>query len=199
MGLKLLGTATSPYVRIVRMQILQCGLDDRVDFEVVPTRVVETPLHAVNPSGKVPTLIIGEGLALSEARLVCGYLDGLHDGVPFVHPVDEPADRALEGLLVGCLDGMAVRLRELRRPEGERSPDILAQEERRTVRCLAWLDAHADRLRPAADYAMCCLAVTLGRLDRSLPAYDWRTPHPALAAWFGKVEQIPSFTATAPT
>ena len=126
--MRLLGTGTSPYARIVRMQILSRGLAERISVEPIATRVESSPLHAFNPTGKIPTLVLDDGTAISEARLICTYLDTLHNDTPFVHTVDTPQDRAIEGIAVGCLDGVAVWVREVRRPENERSPSILQQE-----------------------------------------------------------------------
>ena len=33
-----------------------------------------------NPLGKIPCLIIDDGMALYDSRVICEYLDGLHDG-----------------------------------------------------------------------------------------------------------------------
>jgi glutathione S-transferase len=198
MPLRLIGTYTSPYVRIVRMQIIQCGLQDAVVHEDLPTRVPTSPLYAHNPTGKVPTLIVSDTLALSETRMVCEYLDGLHDGSPFVRPAQTLEERALEGIITGCLDGIAVWIREVRRPLNEQSPSILEQEVNRAERCCSWLNDHVDQLRPAEDYVMCCLASGLGRVGFSVPSFIWRDRFTALSDWLEQAEASEPLRLTPP-
>jgi glutathione S-transferase len=198
MSLILYGGHTSPYVRVVRVQMIQCALEDSVTYETIPTRVPESPLYAINPTGKIPTLSLGSGLGIGEARRICEHLDTLHTGAPFAPIPTSGEERALEGFLVGQLDGIAVWIREVRRPQDEQSPDIVAQEVRRAERCCTWLDAHIDVLRPATDYAMVCLASGLGRMSLSIPEFDWRHRYPAVSNWFEVAEKLPSIAATAP-
>ena len=197
--MRLLGTGTSPYARIVRMQILSRRLTERISVEPIATRVESSPLHAFNPTGKIPTLVLDDGTAFSEARLICTYLDTLHDDTPFVHSVEVPEDRAIEGIAVGCLDGVAVWVREVRRPENERSPSILQQEAWRAERCLGWLEENSSHLRSANDYAMCAIAVALDRLAFSVPEFEWRDRYPKMSAWLDMAEARPEFSATAPS
>jgi len=190
--LKLFVTLTSPYVRVVRMAIAELGMSERVEVVAVRTRVPDGEINAINPTGKVPTLMTGDGYFLGESRLICQYLDALHTDDPIVDHDPAEADRQFEGVITGFLDGIAVWLREQHRPANERSPGILAQERARAERCLDWLDArpelHAERL----DYPRLCLFAALDALAGRLPFADWQQRAPLLARWYARVAQRPS-------
>ena len=78
--LRLRNSATSPYVRKVRVLLLETGLEDRV--ELINTQVTPTnpnaELNVDNPIGKVPVLLTENGVALYDSPVICEYLDSLH-------------------------------------------------------------------------------------------------------------------------
>ena len=122
--MKLYITTTSPYVRIVRIVVLEKGLERRVEIIVAQTRTADSPYYRINPSGRVPYLVRDDGVGLEESALICSYLDRL-DGKPaFDLPQGEEAweARRLEALARSMLDGVSVWGREIVRPAGEQSP-----------------------------------------------------------------------------
>jgi glutathione S-transferase len=76
--MKLLYTPIKGYVHTVEAVINYAGLRDRI--EPVPTRPfdADTPLPAVNPLGKVPTLQLESGEYLAGGPVIYEYLDSLH-------------------------------------------------------------------------------------------------------------------------
>lgn len=108
--MKLYITETSPYARVVRVVLLEKGLEDRVEILIAQTRVWDNPYYSTNPSGRPPYLIRDDGVALEESALICAYLDHL-EGKPVFDPPDgEQAweARRLEALARSLLDGLAV-------------------------------------------------------------------------------------------
>ena len=194
----LLSGPISPYVRVVRMQIALCGLTDQIEVRYIPTRVPDSPVHEHNPTGKIPTLVLDNGIALGEVRLICEYLDSRHDGAPFAAVERSLDERAFEGFSVGFMDGMAVFIREARRAEGEQSPSIIVGEEARAHRCLAYLEANPERLGPPTNYVMCCILVSMWRLRYSIPSFEWLAAYPAVAKWYAAACEAPHFVATSP-
>lgn len=69
--MKLYITTTSPYVRIVRIVVLEKGLESRVEIIVAQTRTADSPYYRINPSGRVPYLVRDDGVGLEESALVC--------------------------------------------------------------------------------------------------------------------------------
>ena len=61
--------------------VLEKELDDKVDQIIAKTRQADSPYYQINPSGRVPCLILSDGTRLEESQLVCSYLDHL-DAAP---------------------------------------------------------------------------------------------------------------------
>ena len=139
---------------------------------------------------------------LGESRSICGYFERL-TGQARCFPtaqVDDWQARALEGMVIGFLDGVAVWNRELRRDAAAQSAFLLQVESQRADRCLAYLEplCPADPTAWPWDFTRTALAATLGILDHGLPELDWRPAHPRLAAWFETASARPSMRATQP-
>ena len=83
--MKLYTSLTSPYGRIARIVRLEKGLADRIALHPVKTRGADNSYYAVNPSGRVPSLILNDGAVLEDSTLVCWFMDHL-DGAPTLLP-----------------------------------------------------------------------------------------------------------------
>ena len=199
--MKLYITPGSPYARIARVVILEKGLAGRVEIIAAQTRLADSPYYRINPSGRVPYLVLDDGVGLEESAVICNYLDHL-DGNPVFDP---PAGgqaleaRRLEALARSMLDGLAVWSREILRPRGEHSPTVLQHEASRSERLADLWEAEVGHplMRGALNMAQITLACALG-LDARIPDFRWRPGHPGLAAWFDPIAARPSFAATAP-
>ena len=135
--MKLYSTATSPYGRLARMVRSLKSLEARVPFEVVQTRGEGNPFYDMNPSGRVPCLILHDGTVLEESSLVCWYLDNI-DGAPTLHPPEGMAgldQRRVEAMARSMLDGVSLWGREyLYRPKEIRSEVLITHERGRALR-----------------------------------------------------------------
>ena len=189
--MKLYCTPGSPYARMARIVVIEKGLEKRVEVVMAQTRKEGSPYYAINPSGRVPYLVRDDGVGMEESQLICAFLG-----------FDPPADweaRRLEGLARSLMDGLAVWLRELYRPENERSPGIIRHEAARAARLLdAWEREIAHpHMSGALNMAQLTLACALG-IEMRMPDLDWRTGHPKLVAWYAPFAARPSFRATEP-
>ena len=197
--MKLYCTPGSPYARMARMVVLEKKLEKRVEVIFAKTRTADSPYYKINPSGRVPYLVCDDGVGLEESVLICDYLDRL-DGKPAFHPAKETLEaRRLEGLARSLLDGLAVWLRELYRPENERSPGVITHEIERARRMTDLWEREIGHpvMRGALNMPQLTLACALGMEARN-PEYRWRQKHPKLAAWFEPIAARASFAATAP-
>lgn len=200
--MKLYITEGSPYARIVRAVIIEKGLEDRVEIVHARTRESDSPYYAINPSGRVPYLVRDDGVTLEESALICAYLDHL-DGKPAFDPpaAGEARWRALrlEALARSLIDGVAVWIRELRRPANERSPTILRHEADRAARMAArWEQEIADPwMQGPVNLAQLTLASALA-IEERCPDFRWRDGHPRLAEWYARISARPSFARTRP-
>lgn len=199
--MKLYITPGSPYARIVRILILEKGLENRVEIIPAQTRLAGSPYYRINPSGRVPYLIRDDGVALEESALICAWLDHL-DGKPlFDLPANETIweTRRLEALARSITDGLAVWSRELARAPTERSPTLLQHEAQRSRRMAALWETEIKHpwMNSALNMAQITLACGLG-LEARNPDLHWRPDHPKLCAWFDRLCARPSFAATTP-
>src|SRR3546814_15919853 len=80
--MKLHWSPRSPFVRKVMITLHEAGLVERVELvrSVVAFAAAPNPeVLADNPLGKIPALILDDGTALFDSRVICEFLDGLHD------------------------------------------------------------------------------------------------------------------------
>ena len=65
----------SPFGRKVRIAAALCGLDSRIEIVIADTTDPADPLRGQNPLGKIPTLILEDGTALYDSRVIVEFLD----------------------------------------------------------------------------------------------------------------------------
>lgn len=201
--MKLLGTPISPYTRKVRVVLAEKRID--YAFEEVDVAPADSAVNAVNPLGKVPTLLLEDGTALFDSRVIVEFLEGLSPNARLI-PEDN-RDRVLvrrwEALADGALDaGVLIRYESLR-PEAERSAAWVEKQKGKLERALARMAAelddrtwcHGERYT-LADIALgCCL----GWVEFRKPAgVEWRGRYPNLARHYDRLMQRPAFAETAP-
>src|SRR5262245_13507895 len=195
--MKLYVTYTSPYARLARIVVVAKGLEDRVEVLEAKTRAVASPYYEINPSGRVPYLVDDAGVGMEDSQLICAYLDSL-DGKPRFHPESDLPYRRLETHARSMCEGICVWVREMSRPEGERSPTVLAHEVARSQRMADLFEARmSDPLMQAAPgMAHLILGVSL-EMARVRGPGDLTNGRPQLAAWARRISDLPAMRATA--
>src|ERR1700751_3928442 len=81
--MRLLYSTGSPFARIVRIALLETGLDARVTKQEVTREGLysaESEVLAFNPVGRVPPLALDDGLVLTETKLILDYIDAVNRG-----------------------------------------------------------------------------------------------------------------------
>ena len=190
-------SAGSPYARICRMALREGGLADRVEERETTLRDAAASVLPHNPVGRVPALLLDDGVTLTETTLVLHWLDRM-GSTPRMLPQDAHG-MAAYGRVLGLLDGIAVWNRELRRPVHERSPGVIALEEARAARVADALEQDvATGAYAQLDAAFIALAAVLGYADRRHTVWRWQEGRPSLAAWFATAAARPAFAETLP-
>jgi glutathione S-transferase len=199
--MKLYITPGSPYARIVRIVILEKGLQDRVEMVPAQTRRANSPYYQVNPSGRVPYLVRDDGVGMEESALICDFLEALAVGAgPNIRvKSDDWAVRRLEALARSMIDGLAVWSRETGRPRDEQSPTVVAHERARSERMADVWEREIDHpwMHGALNMAQITLGCALG-MEARIEDYRWRDGHPKLTAWYEPIAARPSFRQTLP-
>jgi len=201
--MKLLSSLASPYTRKVRVVLAEKKID--CDLEPADVNPVENAVNPHNPLGKVPTLILDDGTAIYDSRVIVEFLDG-KSPISRLIPEDlrdRIAVRRWEALADGVLDaGLLVRYESLR-DKKEQSKGWTDKQVARIQRGMAQLAAdlgerpwcHGERYS-LADIAMgCCL----GWLDFRKPGgVDWFAQYAGLAKQYAKLMERPAFADTVP-
>ena len=198
---KLYITPTSPYARVARILVLEKGLGDRVEIIPAATRTAASPYYATNPSGRVPFLVRDDGVGIEDSQVIVAYLDSL-DGRPSLIPALSEGDWAygrLEAYARSFTDGLSVWVREMRRPENERSPTIIAHEAARADRLADFWENEIEHPLMQGPLNLAQLYLLAG-LDQ---AAHWKLRNcadgrPRLCAWLQRLHTRPSVMATAP-
>jgi glutathione S-transferase len=201
--MKLLSAPASPYSRKVRIVLAEKRID--CDIENVNVQPAENPVNAHNPLGKIPTLLLDDGTAIFDSRVIVEFLDNMAANSRLI-PKDNReriAVRRWEALADGVLDaGLLVRYESLR-PETERSAGWIAKQVARMRRGLAQMEAdlgdHAwcqRRRFTLADIALGCCVGWIG--FRRPGDIDWRADCPRLARHYEKLMTRPAFADTVP-
>ena len=194
----------SPFVRKVRVLLIETGQQDRVTLQgCMPTPVnPDAQLVHENPVGKIPALRLADGSALHDSRVILDYLDHQHVGTPLI-PRDGSARwrrLTLASMADGIMDAaVLVRYETAMRPAEKHWDQWLNEQRNKIRRTLEELEANAiAELASHFDIASISVACALGYLDFRHPDLQWRAATPQLADWYAKVSQRPSMLQTQP-
>ena len=197
--MKLYGSLTSPYVRKVRMVLMEKNL--------ACDMVVEGPADAagnvvrLNPLRAIPVLERDDGEVFFDSPMICEYLDSLNDK-PRLYPASGEARwQALRwhALGQGMMEATVARFVERRKPAEKQDAAAVAKHEARIAAALAFAAARV----PASGFlsgesigiADIALGAALGYIDLRY-AHDWRGQHPKLKDWFAPIGQRRSLVET---
>ena len=201
--MKLIGSLASPYVRKVRVVMAEKKLD--YDFALENVWAAETTILQSNPLGKVPCLIMEDGGAMFDSRVIVEYLDTLTPVGKLIpaHGRERAEVKCWEALADGVSDAaVLVRIETTQRPDEQQNQ---AWIDRQMSKVHAGVKAMSTGLAETAfcagnqytlaDVAVCC---SLGWIGFRFPEFDWRGDYANLAKLFDKVAERASFKETLP-
>jgi len=196
--MKLYGGASSPYVRKCRVAARELGIIDRIEEAPMPTYGADpnTPLAAMNPAVRVPTLQMDNGEYLYDSRIILRYLNETAGGS--LYPAGDWAMQRRESQAEGMIDAALLSRGEVTRPAALQSKDFLALQARKIDNALDALEQVVGDLG-SLDAAAIGTGCGLGYLEFRFADWGWRDNHPGLAAWFKTFNTRPSMQATMPS
>jgi len=199
--MKLIMSPASPFVRKVAVLIRETGQQGDIEEVEVSTTPVNTAeaVWAANPLGKIPALVLEDGRALYDSRVITRFLDARAQAG--LYPEDRLWDvLTLEATADGILEAAVLMVYEGRvRPEEVRyAPWVEAQWTKAMTAVRAVNDRWLDQLDGPLDMAQIAVGCALGYLDFRHGARDWREAAPDLADWYASFEQRPAMVATRP-
>ncbi|MFA4914513.1 MAG: glutathione S-transferase N-terminal domain-containing protein [Burkholderiaceae bacterium] len=200
--MKLIGSLTSPYVRKVRIVMADKKLDYRLELENVWAS--DATIQQYNPLGKVPCLLMDDGGALFDSRVIVEYLDTLSPVSRLIPQQgrDRAAVKCWESIADGILDACVTVVKEQQRPQVQQSPEWIERQLGKVTASLNAMDAslgdHAWCM--GVNYSLADVAVgcALGYLDLRFPSLKWRDEHANLTRLYDKLALRTSFIDTAP-
>ncbi len=198
--MKLITSLTSPYGRKVRIVLLEKKIPFQLQVE--NPWLPDSAIGEFNPLGKVPVLVLEDGVSVFDSRVIVGYLDTL---TPVAHLIPPDAKsrmmvRGVEALADGMTDAAVAVYLERKRADDKQDMDWIALQEKALYRALnALAEALSEKAlflgltMTLADIAVGC---ALGYLDLRFPHIAWREMHPNLAELVGKLAERASFKDT---
>ena len=201
--MKLIGSLTSPYVRKVRIVFLEKKVD--VDLELENVWAADTKISQNNPLGKIPCLILDDGEAIYDSRVIAEYVDTLSP-VGKLIPAgsrERATVKTWESLADGIDDaGILARLELTLRPPEQQSSEWVDRQTGKMNTALAQMShqlgenpwCHGNQMT-LADIAVGC---ALGYLLFRFPNIAWQAQYPNLDNLYQQLMQRPSFAETMP-
>jgi glutathione S-transferase len=199
--MKLLGTNTSPYVRKVRLVLLEKNIPH--EYIVDPPREPGSSVARVNPLGRIPALVLDDGTCVFDSPVITEYVDTLNDN-PILIPRNDAKARMRvkrwEALADGIADSAVVVRNEVIRPAEKQDSESINRHNDAITRALGYAAELLGTREWCEDGALSLadLALTsaLVYLDLRQAERGWRSAHPNLAVWFERMGKRVSVRTT---
>ena len=200
--MKLIASLSSGFVRKVRIVMAE----KKIDYELVldDPWSKDSLIQQSNPLGKVPCLMMDDGGAMFDSRVIVEYLDILTP-VGKLIPVSgrERAEvKCWEALADGLLDAAILVRLEMQRPSEAQSERWIQRQQSKVDSALKALsDGLGEKpFCVGTHYTLADVAVgcALGWMSFRFPANTWREDYPELAKLFDKLSERQSFKDTVP-
>jgi glutathione S-transferase len=201
--MKLYYGAASPFVRKVMITALETGLDKKIEKNPTPVVPIKhaPELARDNPLMKVPTLITDGGEVLYDSRVICEYLDSMHDGRKLIPASGGERWKVLrlQAMGDGIMDaGILTRYETGIRPQEKQWDEWLNGQKKKITQGLDMAESEADSLSGPINLGQIAIACAIGWLEFRKPLGDIRPGRPKLIKWYDEFLKRPSMQATIP-
>jgi glutathione S-transferase len=192
-------TPPSPFGRKVNLAASVLGLSGDIKVEPADLNDTNDSIRQQNALGKIPTLVLEDGTALFDSRVILEYLDHRAGGGKIIpqEPKARFAALRLQALADGMTDAQILLVYEGRfRPPEHHVKKWTDYQADKIKRGLTALEADPPSLDPLPNVGQIALACFLGHRDLRF-AGDWRAAHPKLVAWLDRfAAKVPAFAET---
>jgi glutathione S-transferase len=194
-------TKPSPYARKAWAAVLELGLEDQVEIIELEPRmptVAKPDLEPINPLGKVPTLVIGDGQLILDSAVIVAYLNQLASGNLIPEGPERWRALTLEALANGCMDaGIVLRVESLK-AEAKRDEAEIAAYTAKIDRTLDMIEQDEIWLAQPFTVGALSLVCVLDWFAFRQILPDPLGGRPRLAGWLAGLRDRPSLAATRP-
>jgi len=173
----------SPFGRKVKLAMMHLGQFSGIEVVNTDTMSAEDPIRSQNPLGKIPALILDDGMVVYDSRVILEWVD-IQAGGGVIIPA-EPRKRietlTLQALADGIMDaGILQRYEVMFHSEDRRDEKWLTHQRDKVARALKTLEAAPPAVE--VNVGTITLACALAYQDFRFEG-KWRAGHPRLVAW----------------
>jgi glutathione S-transferase len=199
--MKLVGSKTSPYVRKIRVILIERDLP--YDFVEESAWNTDTTVPRYNPLNKVPALVLDNGESIFDSAVISEYLDAVSGGVLIpAEPLARARVRRGEALGDGLADAGITAFLERKREAARQDPAWIARQLDKVNSGINAISKELGRKSfmggDAPNLADIACACALFWVEFRMPQVGWRESDGQLAAWAQRLESRPSFDTTRP-
>ena len=200
--MKLIYSPPSPFVRKFTTLIHHTNLNDRIELVNVKTTALSVAEQArsANPLGKIPVMILEDGKAIFDSRVITRFLDELAGSN--LYPEERIYDiLTLEALADGIMESaVSITYESKLRPENEQSPSWMEAQWSKVLHAVKALDSgEFNAMDGEMNMGQIAVSCSLGYLDFRHDARQWRNGHSNLASWNDEMMKLPALIKTIPT
>ncbi|MEM9330555.1 MAG: glutathione S-transferase N-terminal domain-containing protein [Pseudomonadota bacterium] len=201
--MKLWYASASPFVRKVLVLAHETGIVDRLEIVDAATTPIDpnADLQQDNPLGKIPTLVLEDGLSIFDSRVICEYLDGLHEGEKMFPAGGIERVNALvtQSLGDGIMDAaVGVRYEQALRPPEKQWDHWMDGQMRKISQSLDVLENWRGARIQDIHIGSIAVASALSYLDFRHAQFDWRKDRPVVTQMLETFSKRTSMIETDP-
>ena len=202
MTLEIVGFARSNFVRTVRMVAEEKG----VAYELLAELPHSDTVKALNPTGKIPAMR-HDGFELSESQAIAQYIDEVFDGPKLIPADPKAAANVRRWMAFAAVEADQLLMRNYvveyafnKDKDGNVVRTKIDPALKRFPKMFRMLEAAvADGYFGCSEFSMadCFIAPILNAVSNFPEGKEAITGSPGVAAYFAKMQERPSFQATA--
>lgn len=203
MMMKLWYSPASPFARKVLILAHETGQIDQLELIDAATTALNPneELAKDNPLGKIPTLVLEDGMSIFDSRVICEYLDGLHHEQPMIPAKGVDRINALVTQSIG--DGLmeaavAIRYEQFLRPEEKQWDKWIDGQFVKISQALDVLENWRGSRIQDVHIGSISVASALSYMDFRHGGFDWRKDHPVLTQMLETFSKRSSMVETDP-
>ncbi len=197
--MKLLGSPTSPFVRKIRVLLIEKGYDD---IELTSCNPWEDPAELLehNPMARIPVLVLKNGVSFYDSKLIADYIETNMQGPKFVPASGASRWFVLQAqTLADTIMDVAVRsVKERNRPAEKQIKELIIRDEIAVARGIGAAAKTIKAMDEQINLGHISIACAMAYVDFRMPHMKWRDRHTDLSAWYQKMRLRPSMQATQP-
>jgi glutathione S-transferase len=189
----------SPFGRKIKIAAALLGLSSEITVVTTDTVNPGDPIRSENPLGKIPALVLEDGMVIYDSRVILEYLDTKAGGGRIIpsDSMERIKAQTLHALADGIMDAAILQIYEVRwRDAAKHDQKWLDHQAGKVSRALAYLEATPPSLTGQIHVGLIAVACALGYLDLRFKG-EWRASYPKLVGWLDAfATKVPSFEAT---